>query len=150
MHNIVTGGGGAGLYPLIELDAGSAQFWSRHHCVKVTVENEALRLRSPRLDRRSLRLDDDLSVPPTAATPHGSLSSPVIESGLADDNDGNLTGQRFDFAARSIPSVSGQFSNLGQVYVNNDRTHWYIGFSQAMIYPRTMFFFSLNRRVRLA
>jgi hypothetical protein len=58
-----------------------------------------------------------------------------VESGSADDGQGNITGQAFDFVGEPIPALSGRFSNLGQIYVNNDAGTLYLGIEQAMIYP---------------
>jgi hypothetical protein len=79
-------------------------------------------------------------VSPSSGAFRASWHSPVVESQPADDGDGNLTGQRFDFIGTPIPAVTGQFSNLGQVYVNNDRTHLYVGVEQCMIYPNNDIF----------
>jgi len=46
----------------------------------------------------------------------------------------------FDLIGEPIPAVSGASANLGQVRVNNDRTHLYIGFEQAMIGPNQNIF----------
>jgi hypothetical protein len=61
--------------------------------------------------------------------------SPQIESSQNKDEGKNIQGQAFDLIGKPIPAVSGTSANLGQVRVNNDRTHLYIGFEQAMIGP---------------
>ena len=45
-----------------------------------------------------------------------------------------------DRIGKPIPAVSGASANLGQVRVNNDLTHLYIGFEQAMIGPNQNIF----------
>lgn len=144
VYAITSGGGGVGLYPLIELDTGSAQFWSRHNCVKVTVNGDELFLQA---FNESGAVFDSMtiyrSVPAAAAYP-SSWRSPAIESKPGDDQDGNITGQGFDFYGTPIPAASGQFSNLGRAYVNNDRTHLYVGIEQCMIYPNNNIFLFLE------
>ena len=58
----------------------------------------------------------------------------------ANDRDGNVFGQSFDFQGESIQSFTGQFSNLGRTYVNNDQTNLYVGLEQVMIYGNNNIF----------
>jgi 3',5'-cyclic AMP phosphodiesterase CpdA len=135
VHSIVTGGGGVGLYGMAGMETGSAQFWSRHHCVKVTVSGDTLLLQA--LDETGAVFDSMTlcrKLPPVPLY-YAGWHSPIVESRPADDADGNITGQRFDFVGTPIPTLAGQFSNLGQGYVNNDRTHLYLGIEQSMIRP---------------
>lgn len=140
VYPIVSGGGGVGLYPLVELDAASAQIWIRHNCARVTVEGDRLLLEGL---SQTGEVFDTMTIyrtlPPVPVF-QAAWHSPVIELQPADDNDGNLYGQQFDFAGAPIPTLPGQFSNLGQVYVNNDRTNLYVGFEQAMINPNNNIF----------
>jgi hypothetical protein len=66
--------------------------------------------------------------------------SPQIESPLNKDEGKNIPGQAFDLIGEPMPTISGASANLGQVRVNNDRTHLYIGFEQAMIGPNQNIF----------
>ena len=59
--------------------------------------------------------------------------SPQIESYGNKDEVKNIQDQEFDLIGEPIPAVSGTSANLAQVRVNNDRTHLYVGFEQAMI-----------------
>jgi 3',5'-cyclic AMP phosphodiesterase CpdA len=133
VYPIVSGGGGVGLYPLAELDATSAQIWIRHHCARVTVEADRLLLEGL---SQTGEVFDTMTIyrtlPPSQSF-QAAWHTPVIESQPADDNDGNVYGQQFDFAGPPIPTLPGQFSNLGQFYVNNDRTNLYVGIEQVMI-----------------
>ena len=43
-----------------------------------------------------------------------------------------------------MPSLAGEFSNLGRVYVNNDATNLFIGLEQAMIYSNQNIFLFLE------
>jgi len=134
VHSIVTGGGGVGLYGLTELDPSSALLWSRHHCVRVTIEGDTLETQALGLDGQvfdSMTIQRRLP-PPTqyAAT----WNSPTLESTSANDDQGNIFGQTFDLRGTPIPTLPGQFSSLGRAYVNNDRTNLYIGLDRVMIY----------------
>ena len=144
VYSITSGGGGVGLYPLTQLDEASAQFWSRHNCVKVTVNGETLTLQA--LDPTGAVFDSmtlGRSVSGTGFHRAG-WHTPVIETKPADDGDGNVTGQNFDFRGPPIPTQAGLFSNLGQVYVNNDQTHLFVGIEQCMIYPNNNVFLFLE------
>jgi hypothetical protein len=133
VHAITTAGGGVRLYALTELDAASALFWARDNCVKVTIDGDQLEAQA--LGTRG-EVFDTMTIQRRLPPPRiyqSAWHSPVIESAPANDNDGNLINQVFDFAGEPIPALTGQFSNLGLARVNNDRTHLYIGFEQVMI-----------------
>ena len=66
--------------------------------------------------------------------------SPQIESYGNKDEVKNIQDQEFDLIGEPIPAVSGASANLAQVRVNNDRTHLYVGFEQAMIGPNQNIF----------
>ncbi|MBI4323698.1 MAG: metallophosphoesterase family protein [Chloroflexi bacterium] len=139
-HTVITGGGGATLYSLAQRDLGSAQFWPRYHCVKVLLDGDTLQLQA--VDNKG-EVFDSMSMTRALPPPRryeAAWHSPVIESKPADDFDGNINNQRFDLAGAPIPTRAGQFSNLGQVYVNNDRDRLYIGLAQVMIYPTNNIF----------
>lgn len=140
VYAVVSGGGGVGLYPLAELDATSAQFAIRHNCVKVSVDSDRLLLEAL---SQTGEVFDTMTIyralPPPRVYP-ARWHSPAIEAQPADDADGNLFGQQFDFAGAPIPTWPGQFSNLGQAYVNNDRTNLYVGIEQCMINPNNNIF----------
>jgi hypothetical protein len=138
--SIVTGGGGVGLYGLTQLDAASALIWSRHHCVKVTIEGDTLEAQALGLDGNVFdAMTIQRRVPPRkllAATWH----SPVLETAPPNDEQGNIFGQSFDFQGTAVPALTGQFSNLGRVYVNNDRINLYVGLDRVMIYGNNNIF----------
>ncbi len=135
VHGITTAGGGSPLYSFLQLDVSSAFFWARYNCVKVTIQGDTLRAEALGTDGGvfdSMTIQRALPAPTVhEATWH----SPTIETSPANDGDGNLFNQTFDLEGPPIPTLTGQFSNLGRVYVNNDRAHLYIGFEQVMIYP---------------
>ena len=53
--------------------------------------------------------------------------SPTIEDDPANKADGNILFQTFDFKGDSLASTQGQFSTAGQLRVNVDTSHLYIG-----------------------
>jgi len=133
-HAVVTGGGGYELYTLYERDRASAQYWSVHHCVKVSIEGDTLTLEA--VDRTGAVFDSmtiQRALPPPRIY-QADWHSPTLESKPSDDGDGNINGQRFGLVGEPIPSLPGRFSNLGRVYVDNDRTRLYVGFERAMFY----------------
>lgn len=134
VYTVTTGGGGAVLYGLTELDVASAQFWARHHAVRVSIAGELMRVEAL---GEAGEVFDSITIyrtlPPPRVHP-AAWHTPVLESRPPDDLDGNIVGQSFDFVGPPIPTLPGLFSNLGQVYVNNDATTLYVGFEQTMIY----------------
>lgn len=129
--SLTTGGGGANLYGLSTLNRHSAQFFIRYHCLKVTIDGDQLETQA--IDNNGLLLDS-MSISrslPQAAVYQSAWNTPVIETGPANDLDGNITGQRLDFAGQPIPTRVGQFSNLGRFWVNNDRDNLYVGIDRA-------------------
>ncbi len=138
VHLVVSGGGGGSIYGLNaagERDPRSVRFQSVYHCLKVRVAGDTLRLEALGVDGRVL---DEMSIQraPVAVewfcaawhTPSG------VGSGIA-DGDGNAVGQWLDFRPEPIPAVAGRDSNLGRLFVNNDRTNLYLGFWEAMTHP---------------
>jgi predicted phosphodiesterase len=135
VHTIITGGGGAVLYWFGgEWDETSAQFWSRYNCVKVTVSGDTLRLQALGLNGEVFDSMTIQRAPPASQVYQASWHTPVVESIAANDGDGNVNGQTFDFVGTPIPAVTGQFSNLGCLYVNNNTNTLFIGMEQVMIY----------------
>lgn len=134
VHGIVTGGGGIGLYGLSQLDAASAFFWSRHNCVRVTIDGDTLEAEALGLDGQAF---DSMTIQralPAPAVYRAKWHSPSIETIPSDDGQGNINGQTFDFDGLHIPTLTGKFSNLGRVFVSNDRTNLYVGMDRVMIY----------------
>ncbi|MCL5098524.1 MAG: metallophosphoesterase [Candidatus Omnitrophica bacterium] len=135
VHAIVTGGGGGVLYPLGgTLDPSDAQFWSRHHCVKVDINGDTVELQA--IDANGVVFDSmtiQRAPPPRQVYP-AAWNSPAIASGPADDGDGNVFGQAFDFSGAPIFTMAGQFSNLGRLYANNNSNTLYLGLEQVMVH----------------
>jgi hypothetical protein len=133
VHLFVTGGGGYHLYPLVERDEASAQFWARYHFLKVSLRGDSALIQAA--DPAGAIFDEltiQRAVPPPRLWP-GAWHTPAIATVAANDGDGNVTGQTFDFAGAPIPALSGEWSNLGEVFANNDSTNLYLGFKSCMI-----------------
>ena len=144
LHHVVTGGGGGALYAFVARHPGSAQFWKTYHCLKVRVQGEtllceALGVKGEVFDSFSITK----SVPARQVWP-SAWHTPLWALGPANDGDGNIEGQVFDFAGEPIPALAGQFSNLGRCFVNNDATHLYVGFKQAAFYGNNNVFLFLE------
>lgn len=134
VHTVTTGGGGGVLYWLTQLDEASAQLWVRHHGVSVAIGGDELRLEA--LDEAGVAFDAMTirrALPPPRLY-YSTWHSPVVESLPANDGDGNLLGQTFDLVGEPMPTLPGEFSNLGRVFVNNDAEFLYVGFEQTMCY----------------
>lgn len=130
---VVSGGGGGPLYPPQAFAPESAQFQSLWHCVQVDVDGDALHLQA--LDLNGNRFDELFlqRVPPGPRVYAAAWHTPRLEPDAPLDGDGNLAGQRFDFAGEPIPTATGEFSNLGRVWVNQDHDNLYVGFEQVEI-----------------
>jgi len=142
VYSIVTGGGGGPLPQLFfprtpqatKRDAGSSQFYLNWHFLTISVADETMRVEA--IGTNGLVFDTTTitrSLPSAPTLHEASWHTPVIESIPANDGQGNVAEQTFDFIGTPLPTVSGDFSNLGRVFVNNDSTHLYIGFEQAML-----------------
>ena len=131
--SVVSGAGGASTYSMYRYYPGSSQFWSRNNTARILIDGEQLILEAFDPDGKVF---DWLVV--NRAMPEKELwqaawHSPIIESQPANDSLGNLLDQTFDLIGEPIPAINGSSANLSQVRVNNDHTHLYIGFEQAMI-----------------
>ena len=132
--SVVSGAGGASPYTFYRYFPGSSQYWSRNNAARISINGEQLRLEA--LDPDGEVFDwfvVNRRMPEREAWP-AAWHTPLIETQPANDTLGNLNGQTFDLIGEPIPTVHGGSANLGQVHVNNDRTHVYIGFEQAMIH----------------
>ena len=134
MQSIVSGGGGVYLYGLYQQDMASAQFFSVHHCVKVSVSTDSLVLEAVNPSGAVFDRVFYQRRQPVAQLHQSTWHTPVVESTGANNLDGNIIGQRFDLEGNGIPGLVGDFSNLGRLLVNNDRTHLYLGFQQTSIF----------------
>ena len=134
VHHLVTGGGGGTVYDIKQRHPASAQFWATNHCTRVTVSNqtaliEAIDLRGAVFDSFVIHRQLTASV-----TFESTWHSPRFPARGRRGEDGNFPGQQFNFAGEGIPTRSGDWSNLGRVYFNNDETYFYIGLRDVMTY----------------
>jgi hypothetical protein len=135
VHEVISGGGGGGLYYLTQYDEASCQFWIRYNFLSVRAQGEVLKVTA--LGPYG-EIFDTMTIGRAMPPPKiydAAWFAPVVEADPANDGDGNLSGQTFNFAGGAIPTVAGKFSNFGSLYVNNDDAWLYIGLEQAMLYP---------------
>jgi hypothetical protein len=133
MHSCVTAGGGQGLYSFSTPHAGLAKYWQIHHCLNVGITNDTMTLEA--YDMNGIRFDawTVQKGMPERKVNQASWHTPVMAATGADDGDGNVNGQVFDFVGTPIYPRSGLFSNPGRAYVNNDSDCLYIGLEQILI-----------------
>lgn len=144
LHYLVTGGGGASLYSFTQRHSASAQFLAVAHCVEATLNGDTLTLRA--LNAVGAVFDTMIIHRALAASQEyaSTWNTPVIETASADNGDGNITGQTFDLVGAPIAARTGQFSNLGEFYVNNDAANLYVGIRHAMFYANNNIFLFLE------
>ena len=128
-------GSSSSAYPFYRFFPGTSQFWGspNNFVARINIDGDQLKLDGLDPDGKVL---DWLVI--NKKTPErdwwdSAWHSPQIESSQVKDEGKNIHGQAFDLIGEPIPAVSGASANLGQVRVNNDRTHLYVGFEQAMI-----------------
>ena len=137
VYEITTGGGGGRLpnYGFVDgRDPASSQYYLVSEFVRVAVQGDSLLLQTIGTNGAVFDYMTIQRSPPPPQVYDASWHTPRVESTPADDGHGNINGQTFDFTGTPIPTLAGDFSNLGRVYVNNDATTLFIGFEQAMIY----------------
>lgn len=132
---VVSGAGGASPYSFYRFFPGALQYWPKNNAARISIKDEQLKLEA--LDTNGQVFDWFVinRKMPKQENWDSTWHTPTIETKPPDDNQGNIFGQEFDFIGRPIPCVIGDSANLGQVRVNNDSTHLYIGFEQTMIRP---------------
>ena len=128
-------GSSSSAYPFYRFFPGTSQFWGspNNFVARINIDGDQLKLDGLDPDGKVL---DWLVI--NKKTPErdwwdSAWHSPQIESSQVKDEGKNIHGQAFDLIGEPIPAVIGTSANLGQVRVNNDRTHLYIGFEQVMI-----------------
>jgi 3',5'-cyclic AMP phosphodiesterase CpdA len=134
VNSFVTGGGGARLYAQYYLDAGSAQFYSRHNFLYVTVDGPELKVDA--IDQDGVVFDHLYrSQAPAGPGPFAAAwGSPVIESIPGTNFAGNIPNQTFNFSGDSMRTKIGAAANLGRIHVSNDNDFLYIGFEDSSIW----------------
>ena len=143
VQTFISGGGGGWLYAFGgEWDVASSLLISDYECLRVSVRKDDLVVRVLGVNGQILDSTFISRVPAGEAIRQAAWNTPVVETIPANDGDGNIAGQLFDFIGQPIPSLTGQFSNLGLLYVNNDEQTLYLGLSETMFYKtNTVFLF---------
>ena len=141
VYHIVIGGGGS-LQPndYFARDPANSQFYLTPAFVKVAVQGNSLLLQAINTNGAVF---DSMTIqrsPPAPQVYNASWHTPLVPATPADDGHGNINGQTFDLIGTPIPTLAGDMSNLGRVYVNNDATNLFIGFEQTMIYSNQNIF----------
>lgn len=133
VYLVVSAAAGGQLYALTELDPLSAYFSLGQNCVNVHVDGDTLEYRAVGLNGQVFDRMFIQRQAPSPAPAQATWHTPVIESTPANDGDGNITGQSFDFAGPGLPTAPGDFSNLGRVHVNQDHDFLYVGFEELVL-----------------
>ncbi len=140
MHAIVNGSGGQSLYSYANMHSALAQFWKTYSFLRVSITNDTLFLQAVGTDGLVFDSMTVQRTSPARQTYEATWHTVSFRAGVANDGDGNIAGQSFDFIGNPLFPRTGQFSNLGQVFVNNDSTNLYIGFQQVMTYANNNIF----------
>lgn len=141
---VVSGAGGASPYSFYRFFPGALQYWGKNNAARISIIDDQLKLEA--LDPSGEVFDwfvINRKMPDRDFWP-SSWHTPMIETKLSNDNQGNIIDQEFDFIGEPIPGIIGNSSNLGQIRVNNDSTHLYIGFEQTMIRPHQNVFLFID------
>ena len=130
-------GSGSSTYSFYRFFPGTSQFWGspNNFIARINIDGDQLKLDGLDPDGKVLDWLVINKKIPERDWWDSAWHSPQIESSQNKDEGKNIQGQVFDLIGEPIPTISGTSANLGQVRVNNDRTHLYIGFEQAMIGP---------------
>jgi len=134
VHHLVTGGGGGTVYELKQRHPASAQFWATNHCTRVSMSNDTALVEALDLDGRVF---DSFVIHrsfPRDKVYDATWGTPRVENIGARDADGNIPGQRFDLQGEPALAKSGDWSNLGRAFFQNDDRHLFIGLRDVMIY----------------
>jgi hypothetical protein len=128
-------GSSSSAYSFYRFFPGTSQFWGspNNFVARINIDGDQLKLDGLDPDGKVLDWLVINKKLPERDWWNSAWHSPQIESSQNDDEGKNIQGQVFDLIGEPIPTISGASANLGQVRVNNDRTHLYIGFEQAMI-----------------
>lgn len=134
-HTVMTGGGGAGLYPLVEFDALSAQLFGQHHFTRLDFKGDTLEVQGIRTDGTTFDRFSIRRTPSPAGVLEATWASPTIEA-TPGNLDGNILDQSYQMSSCSMAeSTTGNFGNLGRLRVAMDATHLYLGLEALMIPP---------------
>ena len=129
----MSGGGGAVLYPFFRAHPDDVQFYSTYNFLTVDVDGPNTVVKG--IDASGKVLDHfqySRSFPEDKLW-QADWHSPQFEDQTANDDDGNLLGQTFDFSGPPIDSKTGKFSATGRLFVNNDNEFLYFGIDETAL-----------------
>ena len=147
LHYVVNGDGGQPMYNFQTMHFACEQFWPAYAFLRVNITNDTLTLQA--IGTNGVAFDSmtvQKGLPPRQLY-QAAWHTVSMAAGPANDSDGNITNQWFDFAGSPLLPRAGQFSNLGEVYVNNDGATLFIGLKHAMIYPNNNIFLFIDSPV---
>lgn len=135
VHTLVSGGGGAGLYGLLEFDQYSSQFYAAHHYTRLFFEGDTLKVRAVGLSGANFDGFDIRLAGSPGVVNNATWMTPLVENTPA-TVDGNIPGQNYDlYSAGFAEAKTGSFGNLGRVRVALDKTNLYLGLEFVMLPP---------------
>ncbi len=138
LHSLITGGGGAPLYGLRAYDFLSSQMHVRHHFIRLTIDRHQAQVQAVDSQGQVFDSFDLQKVPPTASPLHAAWMPITPETRVANNTDGNITGQTYPLGPASpIPAVTGRTANLGQLRVALDPAHLHLGLDRLIFGPET-------------
>jgi len=144
VHSVVTGGGGAVLYPAYRRDEGSTRYAMRHHYARVQIigaemQIEAVAPSGEVFDAFTIRRRrSGTDVQRIVSTVH---SVPSTQEGIP-NGDGNQLGETFDLVGEGVSGVAGMGVNPGRLVVNHDMRQLHLGLRDLAIWPgQTMMLF---------
>ncbi len=141
--NIISGGGGAALYPVTDYNPISVRNDVRHHFVKVEVDADEAVVSA--VDTGGL-VFDTMHLRRTWPARLGNVAAwrPIVpELAPLPDGDGNRFGQQFVYGGSPVSPVPGKLSSAGRLFVNYDRDFVYFGFDETALVPgQTLYLFA--------
>jgi hypothetical protein len=130
---IAANSGSSFVHDISQRDPLCVHYWTNRQFLKVSITGDVLRAEA--IDEFGQTFDAltiGRAAPPPQIWP-ATWNTPIIETSAANDGDGNIIGQTFDFPGPSIPAVSGDFSDLGELWINNDTTNVYVGLARGAL-----------------
>jgi predicted phosphodiesterase len=140
LHSLVNSSGGQTTYAFSTMHPALAQFVTANAFTRISVTNDTLWVETVGVAGTVLDSMVIQRTLPTDQIYESAWNSPAFPTNAPNDGDGNIYGQRLGFVGKPLYPRSGQFSNLGQVFVNHDTTNLYLGFQQAMFYSNNNVF----------